>query len=129
LLPAEGKEERFSLRKLMLARQFMLKSAEINTVKKEGKLFQSEDFGAAVLKRNDDGPSRFAFVISTKISKMAVNRRRMSRAMIESVRYNFDLLPKNFDVVFLAKTSMTGKSTDEIMQQVKEFMMREDIKK
>jgi ribonuclease P protein component len=114
----------------MLAKQFLLnKKTEIEHVKRRGKLFQGDDFGASVVKRSDGDPSRFAFVISTKISKVAVHRNRMRRAMIESVRHNFHYMPKNFDVVFLVKTNMTKKSTDEIMKQVKTFMMREDIKK
>jgi ribonuclease P protein component len=114
----------------MLARDFKLnKRSEIEKVKREGKLFQGDDFGVSIINRRDGKPSRYAFIISTKITKVAVHRNRMRRAMIESVRHNFHLMPKNYDVLFLAKTSMTRKTTDEIMRQVKEFMTRQDIKK
>ncbi len=91
-------------------------------VKGEGKLFQMPDFGVSVIMRNDNSPSRFGFVVSTKISKLAVHRNRIRRAMSEAVRRSIDGIESNYDMIFLAKKTMSSRTTEEIMQQVTNFL-------
>jgi ribonuclease P protein component len=104
----------------MLAKKFRLTgSKNFTRVERDGKVFQFDHFGVAVLNRGDDVPSHFAFVVSTKIAKAAVDRNRFKRAMSEAVRTSsIDLVP-GFDVVFLAKTSITRVPTAEIMKEVR----------
>jgi ribonuclease P protein component len=107
----------------MLASKNLLKGKNrVEEVKKKGNLFQSESFGATVIKRDDEGPQRFAFVISTKISKLAVHRNRIKRALGEAVRRNLKRAPKNIDVVFLAKKNADSKTTDELMKETEKFL-------
>ena len=84
-----------------------------------GTTFQSANFGIAILDRKDSNPTRFAFVISTKIAKDAVDRNRFKRAMSEAVRIASIDLVSGFDAVFLAKTSIVRVSTAEIMKEVR----------
>lgn len=103
----------------MLARENRLTGEKnFDRVKKKGKLYQSENFGMAVYDRKDDSPTRFGFIISTKISKMAVHRNRLARALREAARYNLKKIGSGKDIVFLAKKSITSKTTDEIMKEV-----------
>lgn len=102
----------------MLASTNRLPAKEIDIVKRDGKLFQRKFFGICVINRSDISPSRFGFVVSTKISKFATIRNRIKRALRESVRYSLVNLNPGYDVVFLAKTVLTKVSTDEIMQEV-----------
>ena len=87
-----------------------------------------EDFTAvqkaAILKRDDNDPSKFAFVISTKISKLAVHRNRIKRSMNEGIRRNLRDIPKGYDFVFLTKRSIGGKTTEEIIEEVGNFFSR-----
>lgn len=107
----------------MLTSKNLLKGKDrIDEVKKKGRLFQSESFGAAVMKREDDEPARFAFVISSKISKLAVHRNRIKRALGEAVRRNIKKVPDGLDVVFLAKKNADKKTTDELMKETQEFL-------
>lgn len=106
----------------MLASEYTLTAKNLEKVKTAGKMVQSEDFGVLVVKRSDNLPSRFGFIISSNISKLAVHRNRVKRAMNEAVRHNFPLVSKNFDMVFLAKKSIGNKTTDEIMKQVAKFL-------
>ena len=100
----------------MLAKKFRLKGAKnFARIQKEGKVFQSNNFGIAYIKREDEDPSRFGFIVSTKIAKDAVDRNRFKRAMSEAVRINSIDLNPGFDVVFLAKTSIIRISTDKII--------------
>ena len=105
----------------MLARQYTLKGKKnFERVQREGRVFQSDSFGVSVLDRQDPEPSRFAFVVSTKISKDATQRNRIKRAMGESVRYERTRVKPGLDIVFLAKASSTQKSTGDLMTEVRE---------
>lgn len=107
----------------MLARQYILKGRKnFERVQKEGRVFQSDSFGISVFDRGDTEPSRFAFVVSTKISKDATQRNRIKRAIGEAVRYERTRAKAGLDVVFLAKSSSTQKSTDGLMTEVREGM-------
>ena len=106
----------------MLPRARTIKTHDFDLIKKKGKLFQSEDFGVAILNRRDKEKSRFGFVISTKISKLAVHRNRVRRALSEAVRRNMNDVPEGYDMIFLVKKSITKKTTAEIMRQVNSFL-------
>lgn len=104
----------------MLASKFRLTgSNSYRRVESEGTVFQSSNFGLAYIKRGDIDPSRFGFVVSTKIAKDAVDRNRIKRVMSEAVRISSIDLEPGYDVVFLAKTTITRVSTSEIMKEVK----------
>ena len=104
----------------MLAKKFRLTGVKnFARIQKEGKVYQSFNFGIARVKRNDSDPSRFGFIVSTKIAKDAVDRNRFKRAMSEAVRNASIDLVNGFDVVFLAKTSITRVPTSEVMKEVR----------
>lgn len=108
---------------MALANEIRLKSKDFDKVKEKGRLCQSDDFGVCVYNRGDDKEPRFGFIVSSKISKLAVHRNRINRALSEAVRQNLDVVPAGFDMVFLVKKSIAGKTTDEIMKQA-EFFLR-----
>ncbi len=104
----------------MLAKKFKLTgSKDYSRVQTDGKVFQSDSFGIAYVERNDKEPSRFGFIVSTKIAKEAVDRNRCKRAMSEAVRIDSVNLMEGFDVVFLAKTTISRVSTTDIMKEVR----------
>ena len=86
-------------------------------------MFQSDSFGIAYVERGDSEPSKFGFIVSTKIAKDAVDRNRFKRAMSEAVRIDSINLVQGYDVVFLAKTSIYRVSTTDIMKEVR-FSLR-----
>lgn len=104
----------------MLSRQFTLKGEEaFERVRNDGRLFQFDSFGLSVLERGDDANPRFAFIVSSKVSKEAVQRNRIKRALSEAVRFEMTRLKKGFDAIFLAKQIGTKKPTDELMREVR----------
>jgi ribonuclease P protein component len=104
----------------MLAKKFRLKGAKnFARIQKEGKVYQSANFGIAYTKRGDENPSCFGFIVSTKIAKDAVDRNRFKRAMSEAVRIASIDLINGFDAVFLAKTSIVRVPTSEVMKEVR----------
>ncbi|MCK5506425.1 MAG: ribonuclease P protein component [Thermodesulfovibrionia bacterium] len=106
----------------MLASEHRLKGEDtFESIKKRGKLYQSQDFGIAVIKRTEKGKSRFGFVVSKKIAKSAVHRNRIKRALREAVRRNLNYFPKGIDAVILTKKSIFKKTTEEIMRELEKF--------
>ncbi|SRR4030042_3843567 len=107
----------------MLAQIYSLKGEGIiNEILNKGKRRQSDNFGVFYIKREKQDYPKFAFVISKKISKLAVNRNRVKRAMSESVRQNINRIPKEVEFVFLVKKEIVNKSTAEIMKEVQNFI-------
>ena len=112
----------------MLAKKYKITGAkDFNRVQVNGKVFQSENFGIAYIDRGDKDPSRFGFIVSTKIAKAAVDRNRFKRAMSESVRLNNLYINPGYDIVFLAKTSITRVPTAEIMKEVKNSLIKASL--
>jgi ribonuclease P protein component len=104
----------------MLAKKFRLTGVKnFARIQKEGRVYQSNSFGIAYIKREDKEPSRFGFIVSTKIAKDAVDRNRFKRAMSEAVRIASIDLINGFDAVFLAKTSIIRVPTSEVMKEVR----------
>ncbi|MBQ5812098.1 ribonuclease P protein component [Candidatus Saccharibacteria bacterium] len=50
---------------------------------------------------NTRGFTRVAVVVSKKVEKTAVGRNRIRRRIYEALRINFDLVPKNYDYIFV----------------------------
>ena len=111
----------------------LAQNKDVKAVKQYGQLYQLGLFGVMVLKKDEDETSRFTFVVSKKISKLAVQRNRIKRALAEAVRQHLDVVGKGYDMIFLAKAVSEKKSTDEIMREVKTFILgkkfiRQDMK-
>lgn len=107
----------------MLASIYRLKGKKnFDKIKEQGKLYQQDSFGVCVLEKDKAEVSRFGFIISKKISKLAVNRNRVKRAMHEAIRQNLGKIRKGYDVLFLTKKNIADRSTEEIMSEVKEFI-------
>ena len=104
----------------MLAKKNRLTgSKDFKAVEKDGKVFQFSTFGLVILDRKDNSPSRFGFIVSTKIAKDAVDRNRIKRVLSETIRTSMVDLKDGLDVVFLAKTSILKFPTDKVMKEVK----------
>jgi len=98
----------------MLSSKYRLKK-KINFARIEidGVMHQSQSFGMGIYNRSlasqdskDNEPSRFGFIISTKISKKAVVRNRIKRTMSEVIRKSLSEIKNGYDVLFLIKPSI-----------------------
>lgn len=112
----------------MLARINRLrKRVDLDKIKREGVLFQSENFGAMVYKRGDNQPPRFGFIVSTKIASKAVDRNRIKRVLSEVVRLNSDKFPNGLDILFLTKRGIFSKTTKEIKSELGLFLAKNKL--
>jgi ribonuclease P protein component len=107
---------------MLAAVNTLKKQKDFEKVKNEGTLYQSENFGVCILNRGDNDYTRFGFIISNKISKLATQRNRIKRAFRDAFRYNLNRIGKGYDVVVLAKPSLERIPVDSIMNEVDMFV-------
>jgi len=100
---------------------------DIQTVKKNGKFYNSENFKFLVLSKNNDSPSRFAFIASKNISKKAVTRNKIRRHLRNSVRENLKVIKQGFDCVFIAKPSIKASKYIDINQEVALILKKSEL--
>ncbi len=89
-----------------------LKAKRIKEIFSEGNFIRDKNFTVLYQKNNLNFP-RFAFVVSKKYSKKAVERNRAKRILREAIRLSFkenhSLESLNYDIVFLAKETLKKK--------------------
>ena len=106
----------------MLPDKNRLASNEFEVVKEKGRLSSYPHYSAVVYNRKDSLPSRFGFVVSTKVAKEASRRNRVKRAMRQAVRQSLSYIGSGYSVVFLAKPSIVKVYTNEIMIEGRNFL-------
>jgi len=107
----------------MLASKFRLKKKVLfNRVFAKGFTYQSRSFGLGVYKRGDSESSRVGFIVSTKISKKAVERNRIKRILSREVGNYYKDIAKGFDLVFLVKPLIMKTGEEEIIKDVKKTL-------
>lgn len=76
-----------------------------------------------VFAKERDDTSRFAFVISNKISKKATARNKIRRYLQESIRELLTKFPSG-DYVFYVKKGILDKNLGEIKDEVKQVYVK-----
>lgn len=90
----------------------------IENAKKKGKLYEAKNFKMLVFNRNDNDSTRFAIVISTKVSKNATLRNKAARGIRESLRRNLTRLSPGFDCVLIGKVGIDFAYTADLMTEM-----------
>ena len=108
----------------MLKKEFRLrKQKDFENVFNRGVYF-SEKFLMLKAVENSLSFSRFGFVVSKKISKKAVERNRVKRLMSESIRLSQEKIKPGFDVVFVSKAGIVGKSFEEVKELMEKLLKK-----
>lgn len=98
---------------------------ELKRVKKEGILVQGKLFSLLVSRQPEKNqPSRFGFIISSKIHKKAVKRNWAKRLLSEAISALNSKIEPGFDIVFLAKKKIVEADLDEIKKQIKRLFIK-----
>ncbi len=102
---------------------------DFTRAKKEGKIFQDKFFGVIVSGQPSSAAknSRFAFIVSKKISKKAVQRNRIRRILSEQITVFLPKIKPGFDNVFLVKKDILGKTSAVVGKEVKEMLIKADM--
>lgn len=97
---------------------------DFRRVKRLGKNHHCPLFSLTVAPRKTRGPSRFGFVVSTKIDKRATVRNRIKRLLREVVRANLTKIPDGFDLVFVVRPKIVGKNYEEVRFEVDKILSK-----
>jgi len=76
-----------------------------------------------------DVPSRFGFVVGTKVSKEAVTRNRLRRQMRESVRLLIGRVPVGYDFAFIVFPEGRDLKFAEIKEWVERLLLKTGLMK
>ena len=83
----------------------------------------TDDLMCVVLKTKEV-VSRFAFVVSTKVAKHAVDRNRMKRLLRESIHHLLPSIQPGYDVVFMAKKNFAETKEKEVEQFLRNLFFK-----
>ena len=61
---------------------------------------------------NKSAKTRFAFIVSGKVSKKAVERNKIRRILSEAVRSRLPIIEKGTDAIFIVLPEAGGKTSD-----------------
>ncbi|MBN1263405.1 MAG: ribonuclease P protein component [Candidatus Pacebacteria bacterium] len=98
----------------MLSRKNRANPAEIVLAREEGRLISGPLFGLLVYDLDDSRPSRFAFIVSLKTAKKAVERNKIKRKLREVIRLKIDKIKDGKLGLFLVKKETVGRRSEEI---------------
>lgn len=97
----------------MLSKKFRLSGKDIELLKKKGKIIKSKNFSLLFDNIGDDNPTRYGFVVSSRISKLATTRNRVKRMLSLSTEKNINRIIPGCEIIFLSK-----KGIENITQEV-----------
>jgi ribonuclease P protein component len=105
----------------MLPKSNRLPKSQFQSVFRTGKKMHTDDLMCVVLKTKEV-VSQFAFVVSTKVSKHAVDRNRMKRLLRESIHHLLPTIQPGYDIVFVAQKNFADKKESDIEDQVNKIL-------
>ncbi len=109
---------------MLASKNRLKKKVNFARIEIDGTMIQSKSFGMGIYNRNDNDPSRFGFIISTKISKKAVIRNKLKRIMSDAVRLCLNHTKNGYDVLFLVKPHVLKTSRIELEKEVYETTIK-----
>ena len=94
---------------MALPREYRLSGkSEIEEIFKKGKYLNSELFSIKFLSTNTKF-SRFAIIISLKVSKKSVLRNKIRRRVSEIIRLNQSIIKPGYNIVLIVKSRAINK--------------------
>jgi len=111
---------------MLSSKNRLRKKSDIDNVFKHGKTVAGRFVFLKALKNGLEN-NRFAFVVSLKVSKRAVDRNKIKRRLREIIKQSLDKssgqagLKQGFDFVIVAKPLICNKNFQEIKQDINEI--------
>jgi len=103
----------------MLKKQNQLtKDKEFDNVFKNGQSSYDKIIGVKVM-ANDLDNSRFGILVSTKISKKAVERNKLKRQIREIIRLDLDIIKPGYNLIIITLGPILGKTHQEIEKSIR----------
>ena len=96
---------------------------DIERVYKKGKSFK-EDFLVLKVVKNSLAKSRFAFIVSQKVSKKAVARNKVKRRLRETIKKQTKIITPGFDNLVIARSEAVERNFPEIEKVLIKLLKR-----
>jgi len=108
---------------LMLPKKFRLrKNLDFRRIYRSSKSIANQDLVLYIKKNNNSNNIRIGFSISKKIGK-ANQRNLLKRQLREVVRKKIELLKPGYDLIFIARQKIKGKSYYDVEKSM-EFLLK-----
>ena len=102
------------------------KGKDFQCVFDRGKLINSDLISVRFLtNRTDD--KRVGFIVSKKVSKMAVLRNKIKRMLREIIRANMVRIKEGFDIIITAKSKISKVQPEEVDEDLKGLLKRSNL--
>ena len=102
---------------MLVSENRLRKKRDIDNVFKKGKTITGNFIFLRIVK-NDLDINRFAFVISTKISKKAVVRNKIKRQLREIIKKDILKTKQGFDFILIAKSQIINQDFKGIEKEI-----------
>lgn len=100
---------------------------EFARIRKEGKIFDSPSFGVLISYNKTLLHAQAAFIVSKKISLKSVVRHEVKRKLTETAGKFLPAIPKNVELVFLAKSKAVEATKEELEKELVGVLRRERL--
>src|SRR5687767_3278827 len=100
-----------------------------STHEAQAKTIHSPLFTISYSRSSENQPTRFAFIISKKISKSAVERNTLKRKLAASIYSLLPTISPGFDVIIYIKKTLLEKNSEAIKEQLKNTLARTNLLK
>lgn len=93
---------------------------------KHGNSLYSKKIGLKV-SNNDLGLSRFGVVVSTKVSKKAVERNRIKRIIRSYIQDNLEQIKSGLDVIIITLPALNNYQKDDLKQEIQDLFLKSGV--
>ncbi len=97
---------------------------DFRKVRQKGRKIRSSLFDLYYLPTKRKNPSRFGFVVSTRLDKRAVRRNRVKRTFREQIRAILPQVKEGFDLVFWVRKKALETTPGQLREAFKETLKR-----
>jgi len=101
----------------------IISSVAFEGIFREGEIKENECFKIIFSKNNLDYP-RYGIVVSTKVSKFAVERNTLKRKIRNILKDFLLVFSKGFDVVIIVKKNCLKISFSKLKESIKELLLK-----
>lgn len=98
-------------------------------IRKNGKNYDSPSFGLLVSYRPAGDQALCAFIISKKVDRRSVIRHEVKRKLSDAIQSFLPRLPKNIELVFLAKQRAAASAREELLKETETVLHRANLLK
>ena len=109
----------------MLRNNVLRKQADFDAVYKKGKSV-GDKYVVVFYRKNQLDVTRTCFLASKKVGN-SVRRNRARRLMRESYRFFKDSIPEGYDIIIIARNTISGKSFSEVDSSIRRAVRRTGI--